>query len=313
LPSPDGDEDWRPYAITCDETYAYIIWNQVDVAAAVNYSDFQIQAYRLSDWTVKTGWPATGTTLHNGGGTQESSQVITATDDLLAVANYTQSVSVSTDPAVYLVDKADGSITAYGAGDQTSGDGPHKIASNGTYIFTDTGYSIDISDPSTGCGGTNWPLSISGNAAGVACVGDLVVFSQDNGVAPDPVCYIASVGNSDIGLIDPTAEAVCSGLASVITDGLYFWAYGLRTIGSTVRATMFKIDPYQALNEDGTTVGEFDEALLTSISFDFSASGHPTTVGWNIPRLVFDGEAIWTTLTTTNDGVFRRVSRINLR
>lgn len=292
---------WVPVGITCSSDIAYILF--VDSAVAV---EWRIQAYDTTSWTVAAGWPATGTDPFAGTGTVFHPSVIHATDSLLAIANPNVTVSASTDPAVVFIDKTDGTIDSSGAGDQTSGGGPDRICSNGTYVFTSDGYSINISSPSSGCGGTNWPRSISSND--VACIGDLVVFTTDT----TNILYVSSVTNALIGTVTSGDNSICKGTGRITTDGLYFWATGNRTVGATDRLSIFKVDPYRLTAENSSTIETVGEEIVTPIAINSTAT-HTTSLSAESPPIIYDGESMWCTLNQTNYGVFHRVSRTNLR
>ena len=291
---------WAPVAIHCDADTCYVVWR--DMTAQNN----RLQAYNLSDWVVKTGWPATGLALWNDSGTLHNISLISANDTLLAVPNPTQAVSASSDPAVDFVSKAAGTVSASGAGDQTSGTGPLRICSNGTYVFTAGGYSIDISSPTSGCGGTNWPRTVTGSVD-VACLGGLVVWTANG----SNIAYVGHQDNALIGTVTSADDSRCKDLGRLTTDGYYFWAFGIKTVGSTARTCLFKIDPHQLVGEDSSTAEAAGEELVTPLVIDNSGT-HETAVDDNDPPVVFDGEAIWCLLDQDVD-VFNRVRRINHR
>lgn len=289
-----------PVAIHCDTDTAYIVWREATA------NDNRLQAYNLSDWAVKTGWPATGLSLWNDSGTLYNISLIDATDTLLGVPNPTQTVTASTDPAVQFVSKAAGTVTSSGAGDQTSGSGPLRICSNGTYVFTGAGYSIDISSPSSGCGGTNWPRTVTA-AIDVACLGDLVFWTANG----SNVGYVGHVDNALIGTVTSGDASICKDLGRVTTDGLYFWAQGVKTVGATDRQALFKVDVGGVMGENSSTAEVVGEEIITPVAID-NAATHPTTVAAGDQPIVFDGEGIWC-LPDQDEDVFRRVPRINLR
>lgn len=296
---------WVPVGITCDLDSAYILF--VDSGA---YVEWRIQAYDLSTWSVKSGWPATGTDPYTGDGSFYAPSVIHATNGLLAIANPALgAVSASTDSAVVFIDKTDGTIDSSGAGDQTSGSAPSRICSNGTYVFTAQGFSIDISTPSSGCGGTNWPSSFS-DSVDVACVGDLVFFSVDG--TSFRIGYVSTITNAGVSVVSTSDTSVCESLGRLTTDGLYFWATGIKTVGATNRCCMYKIDPHRLIGENSSTFEAGGEEIVTPVGID-AATVHPTSLTEESPPIVYDGESMWAVLDESNDDVFHRISRANLR
>ena len=296
---PDlGTEEWKPIGITCDNSNAYVVWFQSNVADA-SYSDYYLQAYELSSWTVVNGWPSTGLFLFDSGGTVARVDIITANSSLLAIGNW-----VSGD-SVLFVEKADGTISSSGDGDGASG--AKNICSNGTYIFTSDGFSVSISNPAVGCGGTNWPVTVS-DSNDVACIGDLVVYTADF----TNIAYIAHAENALIGTVASTNDNVCKKLSRITSNGLYFYAIGIREVDTVDRYCMFKIDPYVAVNKDGSTSEVLDHSIITPIGLIDTASYAPETSPES-PPIIYDSESMWVVQEKSNNCEFIRVTRINLR
>ncbi|MCP4712592.1 MAG: hypothetical protein GY869_28540, partial [Planctomycetes bacterium] len=68
LPS-GGGEDWEPNSFCCDNTYIYVLFqNNTPTPNETHY----VQSYLISDYSVNTGWAATGTALQNTGTSPDS-------------------------------------------------------------------------------------------------------------------------------------------------------------------------------------------------------------------------------------------------
>lgn len=136
---------------------------------AATPDDYYIQAWLISDWSVKLGWPATGTKLTSTGNVKYFKAII-ANATRIAVVNDATTITANTSPAIEIVDIANGAILASGAGDAPTGisaEADPVIASDGTNVFfgaygsSSALYlcSATIANPQAGCGGTNWGLT----------------------------------------------------------------------------------------------------------------------------------------------------------
>lgn len=298
LPS-DGNENWVPLAIVCDLNYAYIVFGSNSSGSTYDY-DHYIQAYRLSDWTVKSGWPATGLFLFDHA-TIQTPHLIFANDDLLAVDDDELTITGGTSRAVILIDAATGVEDSYGAGDLSSGT-VASLCSNGEYIFiATTSYvgSMSIASPSSGCGGTGWPRNVG--AEWVTCLGDVVV--SNAGTA----AHVLSVDNANIGTITPADNSVIKYMGYLTTDGLNFWVRGSKTIGATDRTCfLFKMNLHKLMRENSTT----PEAAAEEI---FEAFALSQDNGTRQSRMVYDGDGIVCIHNFNGSGKLHKLSKTILR
>lgn len=274
LPS-DGNEYWIARNVIADDDSLYVVW-LCSAPTSTYDDDCYVQAYDLTDWTVKSGWPATGTYLYeNTVPSSYADLVIHASSTLLAVGNCALLLTGSSaDDAVVLVNNSDGTINSATAGDfSASGHRVVDICSNGSYVFviTDDGTdsiigSLDIASPTSGCGGTNWPLTLTGrnNAKGVTCIGDLIVATAYAFPYDGTVYSVARTDNALIGTCTISDNTIVEGLGTVITDGVTFWAIGWRDVGTeSGKNTLYKINPWGAIAEDSSTAEVLDETTLT--------------------------------------------------
>jgi len=170
---------WCPTAFCTDGTYIYVTFFDQDDPA-----NYRISAYNISDWSLKSGWPAEGAELPGTGLSGYSlatdgaypGKIIFANETTLAVLCSWNAVTASNSGAVCFVsvDNTQSSFTAgtdYGAGDAPTGDsvnGVNGITSDGTTVYytgwgTTNNYlcSVSIADPTSGGGGTGYPLTYS--------------------------------------------------------------------------------------------------------------------------------------------------------
>jgi hypothetical protein len=142
----------------------------------------RIQAWTLSTWAVKSGWAATGTALTGTGSGRDSGKkftnVIVADSTKLAVGASYVAASAASSAVIQIVNMADGTIAASGAGDILTTNTPKllqgsPICSDGTNVFMvvkeasafDKAYlcSATIANPQVGSGGTGYPLDVDGD------------------------------------------------------------------------------------------------------------------------------------------------------
>jgi photosystem II stability/assembly factor-like uncharacterized protein len=157
-------------------------------------------------------------------------------EDTFAFCTY-ESISASTTAAVKVVNKADGSIAGQGAGDAPTGTSDYikSICCDGNYIYgiTHKDYicSIDPSSPSSGCGGSGWPLTITagtgnGGIKDIACGGGLVVAVGDDNTKR--LIHVATPDNANIGRVYSGDFSKLKTLDRLVYDGSVFWALGTR-------------------------------------------------------------------------------------
>jgi hypothetical protein len=301
LPQDSGNQNWRPSAIVCDADSAYILWQDVGPSSAY-YHDSYLQAYSLSDWAVKSGWPATGLYLYDHGTTQSPGNMIFATSGLLAILDEEVNISAATDRAVIFVDVTDGTEDSYGAGD-VDDSYAGAICSNGEYVFLSTGTrvgSIKISSPATGCGGTGWPRSVSCDN-GIECLGNVIVGIGNN------VVYVMHTLNSNIATITPVTATIVKNIKNILTDGINFWIRGEKTVDGTDRdCFVYRLNLHGLMQKNSTTpVAAADEIFeCFAISLD---DGSYTS------KMIYDGDGIVGIMNKNGDGRIWKLPKAVLR
>lgn len=180
LPAPQVSQ-WNPTAMCCDGTYVYVMF-EGDHATPGSRTHY-IQAYALTDWSVRSGWAATGTVLpgaspttgvYGGSETMTDRCIMVPGQAKVATLNSWVPVANSNSPVVSVIDATDGSVDGYGAGDvSNTGASVYAsggLASDGTNIFFST-YdttpgngelaTCTVASPSTGSSINDFPKAIS--------------------------------------------------------------------------------------------------------------------------------------------------------
>lgn len=301
LPQDGGNEDWRPAAIVCDADNAYILWQDNGASSSYHY-DHYVQAYSLSDWTVKAGWPATGLFLFDDGSLHNAGNMIFATSGLLAIFDESISVSVGTDRAVIFVDISDGTEDSYGAGDANDGS-PTAMCSNGEYVFLSTGTrigSINISSPATGCGGTGWPRTAAASD-GIACLGNIVVGLSSN------VVRVLHTSNANIATITPVTATIVKNIKNIAVDGLNFWVRGEKTVDGTDRdCFVYRLNIHGLMQKNPTTPAAAADEVFECFSVSLDDGAYQS-------RMIYDGDGLVGILDFNGDGRLWKLPKVILR
>jgi len=299
LPS-DGNENWIPRAIVCDLDYAYIVFGSNSSGSTYD-NDHYLQSYRLSDWTVNSGWPSTGLFLFDNGDLQQM-DLLFANDDLLAVTDTETTITGGTSRAVILIDAATGTEDSYGAGDLSS-DNVYGICSNGQYIFIATSSyigSMSIAAPSSGCGGNGWPRNVG--SFSISCLGDVVVSTDGSSV------YVLNTSMADIATITPVTDLIIH-VGEIKTDGLNFWCRGAKYINGSNQKDGFiykmKIHGLMGQGSGGTPETAADE-----IFEPYALSRGDSK--WQ-SRMVYDGDGIIVVYDSAGSGKLHKLPKTALR
>ena len=328
LPS-GGGEVWECQDIATDGVYVYITFMDSNASPETH----QIQAWKISDWSVHTGWVATGTALSGTGtgpNSTRESRVVYASSSTLAVVCSWITISASSSTAIAILDITDGSILSEGAGDCPTGTSAYAydLASDGTNIFflaTGSGGAVSytcsatIADPTTGCGGANYPLTHGTAGYGyITSAGPNLIVSTHvgGGVAFEKV----RTGNST----DADLTAILNGTnapteilenpRSITFDGINIWIFGeINNNAGTDQFVLVKIDASRLASVDtNTTISMFE------VSDCVSLVGGPATaddVLW--AEAVFDGRDMWviaeSRASQTNSGKIWRLPLALLR
>ncbi len=255
---PAAGATWEVYSMCTDGTYAYVMARDTNASPDTH----QIQAWEISEsssnWTVRSGWAATGTALPGTGNGQSTrlrdGTIIVASSTKLATSNHWTVITGSSAAAISIIDITDGTIDASGAGDcsGTTRQVMGSIASDGTNIFftaedlsATNGFlcSATIADPTAGLGApASYPLDLSDYWQGgmtTSCGTNMIVTfrSWDPGGVPNATDGFIRVHNSsdaDLDYLvlgqdsqgtpvrgDDSHFAYC---LDICFDGMFIWA-----------------------------------------------------------------------------------------
>jgi hypothetical protein len=290
LPS-GGGESWQALSFCTDGTSVYITFQ--DTVGATHY----IQAWDIATWTVKSGWPATGTALPGTGVVGASgyiSAVEIANPNRLVTANEWNSITLATSPAISIINIATGAIVASGAGDHPLGGvtaSANRVSSDGTDVFftVNGNYvcSAQIASPSTGGSSPDMPHNLQ-DANDVCVVGETVMATS---WVPSVCMSFHHRTSGHIGDATSGALSVLRSLGSIAFDGAGFWCLG--TVDrSGSRSAVFKIEPGQAIPQ---TISSAPGPLPGAEYFVKSTISNrvDTTGGSTFAPIVFDGRNVW--------------------
>jgi hypothetical protein len=291
-----GTQDWAPLSCCADASFIYVLFIDYDS------DEYWIQSYRLSDWAPNPSWPSVGTQMSarqvNHLDNTKIRNATTPVDGKLVVAQTWRYVTSGTSEGLAIVDKTDGSIDGYGAGDcltHTNGR-VLDLCSNGTYIFFAIGETsnITVCSMSIASPGANGGFYSSGQSiglnqvyfGGIACCGESVVVTYND----YSVIYTLHNLNQQWTATFSTNNAdKIQRLYDVCTDGLNFWARGDRNaLGSA--------------NEIENMVYRLDGALFAGYSVQGSStresysSGQDYVTGFKISQNEDNDSASSTTL-----------------
>jgi hypothetical protein len=315
LPS-GGGETWENQSMCTDGTYIYATFMNTNPTPNETH---RIQAWLISDWSVKTGWAITGTALPGTGtgvaGTRQSIAII-ADSSNLAVANQNVTITASTSNAISIVSIADGTISASGAGDANTivSEAAVSLASDGTNIFFVTSdgsaginiASATIADPTTGCGGIGYPYAQSGASWGyiTSCGPNMMLIGYvvATSLEQDIVFQVANAtrvnyDNIILGQTSHTAATHGSNISidnvrSVLFDGLNLWAIGTVVNNpSTDQAVAHRVDlsKMALVSPGGTTQSK----RVFDIGDSYLLGGDTAINSELFVDSTFDGRDIW--------------------
>jgi len=313
LPS-GGGESWEAVSFCNDGTYVYCLF--ADVTPATD--EIRLQSWLISDWSVRSGWAATGTDMgaRNAATNFRHGKVIMASSTKLAVSRPATAISSSASTAISIIDITDGTIDASGAGDAPTGVSAamrEELCSDGTNVFF-TAYSSSsnalyvctatIADPTAGTGGAGYPLDIGDIddvVTMVQCGPDLIAhFFTPETALPDETDAIARNHNatySDMDQLLVGQDNQASPLEGVKTtmrkpfascfDGKNIWVLNSLYIGEHVltRLKASNLIPSSASVIDRQICDVAEAHHFSYIANDNSANPYK--------ECVFDGRDIW--------------------
>ena len=337
-----GSQTWFAVDFCNDGSYAYVMFRDTQ---PMN-DTWCIQAYSLDDWSVKSGWTATGTALTGVGAvtvTERIAKVIIADGTRIAcTCPWNDMTTVPVAVATLLI--SDGSIDDEGYGDATSalGDAAKGVlASDGTnlyfgFIDTTTGQDLIAS-------ATLADLSVSGGAG--------LPYAQGAGVygltsilcpAPDIIigCWASETKTITIGTsAEPIIDWVESGtgadgetaltrqwpsiISDATIDGMNLWLMGSKRADDTgpdLFAGFWKIPISQFIVDESygppldynLTFVDCAEVYMASPRNECDAVN-----GLGNSAIAFDGRDVWMIADCrsgqTLSGLLYRLPRANTR
>jgi hypothetical protein len=309
LPS-GGGQTWVCYSLCTDGTNVYAVFEDT------TNNTYQINAWDIATWDQDAGWAAvstTGTALP-GSGTPTFTyrgKVIIASPTKLATANAWNAITASSSAAVTILDITDGSIDASGAGDAPTGTSMEAstLCSDQTYIFfggTTTGSacayaSCQIASPSTGSGGSNYPLTENPATVRMVSAGpkmNIAGFSSPQ--AGETYIRTLNAADADLDEVergqnsDSTplldVQYIINYLDDVCFDGLNLWMLGQVTNNAgQEQKCLVKVDTGK-LSLFTTNVRR---SLNDLVNASFIVSPETNETAGSEGRCVFDGRDIW--------------------
>jgi hypothetical protein len=331
LPSGSG-QTWMANGMACDNDSVYVVFTDTNASPDTH----QIQAWDISTWDVKTGWPATGTALPlTGGGTASDTRacnvIVSSSAATLAVIQTALAVSSSSTAILSIIDIDDGTINASGAGDAPTGgtySASDSLASDGSYVYftvRDLGTpdvyicSAAISDPTTGCGGTGYPLQVSGATRAHLCnIGSAIAscYGYSTDAEDDEVLRVHTSTDADMDVIYRGQSSYSTPVTNekwlysypraMCFDGINLWIYATSDIYGTGAsdpvAGLIKFDVSKFL------LNSPDTGLIRQLNDLAHGPFLINSRAVNIPSLgqsiVFDGRDVFCTWETTAGNLY---------
>lgn len=317
LPS-DADQEWEAISMCTDGTSVYVtFWDTHDAA-----NTHQIQSWNISTWIVKDGWPSTGTEFGSGEHPDgailtKQSRVIVASENKLAAVNCGYTITADDDPIITIIDITDGTIDAVGSGDAPvdSAEAVSCIASDGTNLFFCVKASVNfyvcsatIADPTAGCGGANYPLSVGTKEmmSITSCGPNLITSTFRATNDSDIIIRTHSATDADLDQITlgqnsadtpiVADEYILQDPGNSCFDGINLWIVGSFNISGASTGVLIKIDVSRLMLLDVATTRQLGDVIggAYAISPDVANSFG----GIKDSRVIFDGRDVWCTLET---------------
>jgi hypothetical protein len=334
-----GGQTWEPYSFCTDGTYVYVMFADTNASPDTH----QIQSWRISDWAVNAGWAATGTTLPGTGSglILRDGSVIMANSTKLATCNGWVTCTASSSTCISIINISDGTISASGAGDCPTADNAEPIpgiSSDGTNIFFGSNgatnpyiCSATIADPTTGCGGANFPLSTAGGFRPMMCTAGpnltiAAMYSASFSSETDVILRTLNSTDADLDVIQIGQNSTTTPvrgdqwliervLYQPVFDGINFWILGsVDNTAADDQYVLLKIDAARLSLTDTNIVRQLGDCIA---GFYYVS---PDTVDNSLQNqhgLTFDGRDIWSiieaTASVTNSGKIFRLPLALLR
>lgn len=342
LPAPQVAQ-WNPTAMCSDGVYLYIMF-EGDHAVAANRQHY-VQAYAVADWSVKAGWPATGTQLpgvapltgDHPGTPNLTDRIIVADNTNLATLNSWVPIANANSPAVSIVTLAAGAVSNDGAGDVTVvGAAVYAcggLASDGTNIFFTT-YdttpvngeiaSCTIANPSVGSGIAGFPQALPANPIIGWCQELIydgtylyaVVYDHDGTNRLGLWWHSLNVGAGAFKYISNTAAEKYNDARFAAFDGSKLWIQTERIVGGVIYISLLGVHTDMLSFTSPDVATGLSEAGAVSYQFEDVFEGNDVSV-LNTGRCAFDGDSVWMIMdrraSQNQSGHIRRLPRAGYR
>jgi hypothetical protein len=297
LPS-GGGETWIPMAMCADGTSVYVMFE--DTNASPNETH-RVQAYDISTgatWSRKSAWPATGTALPSTGPSNPnySDYIRQVSSTQIATANSWN--TFGGNDMISLLNMSNGSLTASGDGDATSGQ-PLGLCGDGDYVYfftnADDVCSLDLTAPASGTGNTNWPYGGSSSTiGGIVHTGNLIITTRHQNSGTSIVRY-HTVDQGHLAFSATGDDRVCHEMGRCTWDGLNLWVKSVVVAGASDRDAVTcmrvtNVTPAGASPGTATPTPAVEVLVKTTVVLDYFNTGGGTGE-LNAP-IIFDGSNI---------------------
>lgn len=301
---------WIIQSICTDNVYVYVMFYNTT-------SDIgQIQSWKISDWSVNSGWAATGTALPGSAHitSVKKGKIICASATKLATINGWNTIASAASAAISVITKSTGAIVASGAGDAPASTDPKdEIVSDGTNLFfySEGGgnYRIctaTIANPQVGSGGTGYPLqhSLGSNKCALGIAGGLVVsascaasyiagdFAIQTHRSDYATCDEIYVGQDSQATPLPGDDFIFDKAYDICYDGVNVWLL-TRTLGQQAGAALIKIDAAKFYADNAALGVSRQVSDLTSSRFLMAQEYALSSSSSDLISLKFDGRDLW--------------------
>lgn len=305
---------WVPLSMCSDGVNVYVVFANHTPVNEV----YRVQSWVIddddSDWSVKSGWAATGTALIGSGpGTSavfRVSKIIVASATKLAVGCGWNTVTAASTAAVSIMAISNGTISVSGAGDcptSTSQRWEGGLCSDGTNVFFSTTSnlcSLQIASPTTGCGGASYPALFSRSVMASAGNGGTFVSARYTETASSTDTVVMSSDSSDATLEELIRGVDTFGVVGdhyifkdardIIFDGVNMWIMAsVERIPGVITDALIKIDASKFAQ--GSVTEFLQIGNVANAVYHISSDVEPSTeyVNNRYRRLAFDGRDIW--------------------
>lgn len=294
---------------------------------------FKVGRFVVGDtWDYDPSWTAGGTALY-GGPTSGDARIRVVYDNYIAVSNPGVLVTSSSSAAIQILNKSNGSIYNYGAGDcptSLSLSAMGNCASYGPFVFfhASVGYgsatnylcSINVDSPTSGCGGSGYPASIAYPLKVVAAGANIIsIHDEDDPTDSTKIFYNSHAGtaflngvNAGTALNGAAAKyTMFGGCQDAVFDGQNVWIGVALEVGSgpTYRNAVVGFDVFSMSNYGNSSNATLDFSQIIKGPYYLPDAPSYLTLGKG-PRLCFDGRDLW---TCSLDQYVNRIPRIALR